>query len=157
MALDFPTIPALNDTYTFEGRTWQWNGTGWQGFAGTHLPQGTIGITVDGGGSAITTGVKGYFRVPFDCEISEAVILADTTGDIKIDIWKTDTAGYPPVDADTITAGNEPEISTDVIFVDGTLTGWDVQLLAGDVLGYNVDSVSGITRATLILAVQRAS
>ena len=29
-AIDFPTSPALNDEYTFEGRTWLWNGTGWE-------------------------------------------------------------------------------------------------------------------------------
>jgi len=30
MAIDFPASPTLNDEYTFEGRTWRWNGTGWE-------------------------------------------------------------------------------------------------------------------------------
>jgi hypothetical protein len=30
MALDFPSSPTLNDTYTEAGKTWRWNGTGWQ-------------------------------------------------------------------------------------------------------------------------------
>lgn len=30
MPLDFPTSPSVNDTYTFSGRTWKWNGEGWQ-------------------------------------------------------------------------------------------------------------------------------
>jgi hypothetical protein len=30
MALDFPSSPALNDTYTEGGKTWRWNSTGWQ-------------------------------------------------------------------------------------------------------------------------------
>lgn len=29
MPLDFPTSPAVNDTYTFSGKTWKWNGEGW--------------------------------------------------------------------------------------------------------------------------------
>lgn len=29
MPLDFPTSPTLGQTYTFNGKTWQWNGTGW--------------------------------------------------------------------------------------------------------------------------------
>lgn len=29
MALDFPSSPTLNQTYTFNGRTWIWNGAGW--------------------------------------------------------------------------------------------------------------------------------
>jgi hypothetical protein len=28
--INFPSSPALNATYTFNGRTWQYNGTGWQ-------------------------------------------------------------------------------------------------------------------------------
>ena len=30
MAVDFPASPTLNQTYTDSGRTWRWNGTGWQ-------------------------------------------------------------------------------------------------------------------------------
>ncbi len=29
MAMDFPVSPALNDTYTFSGQIWQWNGYAW--------------------------------------------------------------------------------------------------------------------------------
>lgn len=29
MAIDFPSSPTLNQQYTFNGRTWQWNGTAW--------------------------------------------------------------------------------------------------------------------------------
>ena len=28
--LNFPTSPTLNDTYSFNGKTWVWNGEGWQ-------------------------------------------------------------------------------------------------------------------------------
>jgi len=30
MPLDFPTNPSVNDTYSFGGKTWIWNGEGWQ-------------------------------------------------------------------------------------------------------------------------------
>ena len=29
MAINFPATPAVNDTYTYSSRTWQWNGTVW--------------------------------------------------------------------------------------------------------------------------------
>lgn len=29
MPIDFPSAPAVNQTYTFSGRTWKWNGEGW--------------------------------------------------------------------------------------------------------------------------------
>jgi hypothetical protein len=29
MPLDFPSSPSLNDLYTFNGKTWKWDGYGW--------------------------------------------------------------------------------------------------------------------------------
>jgi len=28
--MDFPTSPAVGQQYSFAGRTWQWNGSGWE-------------------------------------------------------------------------------------------------------------------------------
>lgn len=28
--IDFPSSPTLNQTYTFNGRSWKWNGEGWE-------------------------------------------------------------------------------------------------------------------------------
>jgi hypothetical protein len=28
--MDFPGSPAVNDTYSFEGRTWRYDGEGWR-------------------------------------------------------------------------------------------------------------------------------
>ncbi len=49
MPLDFPTSPALNEIYTFSGRSWKWNGTAWDvystGVVGPTGPQGNTGAT----------------------------------------------------------------------------------------------------------------
>lgn len=50
MAIDFPSAPTLNQTYTYAGRTWKWNGEGWQ------LLTNAIGdliLTSDDGGAAV--------------------------------------------------------------------------------------------------------
>lgn len=41
MPIDFPSSPSLNQTYTYNGRTWRWNGEGWQ--LETAVPTGSIG------------------------------------------------------------------------------------------------------------------
>jgi hypothetical protein len=39
MPINFPNSPSANQTYTFGGRTWRWNGVGWQVFNATLLPE----------------------------------------------------------------------------------------------------------------------
>lgn len=111
----------------------------------------TVGITIDGGGSAITTGVKGYVQLPFAMTVTAARLFADQTGSIVIDVWKDSYANFPPVDADSITASAPPTLSSAQKSEDTTLTGWTTNLSSGDVIGFNVDSAATVTRVTLQL------
>lgn len=112
-----------------------------------------ITFVIDGGGSAITTGVKGDLTVPFGCTINQVTLLADQSGSIVIDIWKDTYANFPPTVADTITASAKPTISAATKAQDGTLTGWTTSITAGDTLRFNVDSITTVTRVTLSLKV----
>jgi hypothetical protein len=111
----------------------------------------SFGITIDGGGSVITTGVKGDIEVPFACTINRATMLADQSGSIVIDVWKDTYANYPPTVADTITASAKPTISSATKSQDSTLTGWTTAVTAGDTIRFNVDSATTITRVTLVI------
>lgn len=119
------------------------------------LPLNTLTFVIDGGGSAITTGVKGDIEVPFNCTIQQVTMLADQSGSIVVDIWKDTYANYPPTDADSITASAVPTISAATKSQDATLTGWTTSVSAGDILRYNVDSASTVTRVTVSLKVTK--
>ena len=110
-----------------------------------------ITFIIDGGGSAITTGEKGHLEIPFKCEIQRVTLLADQSGSIVIDIWKDTYANFPPTDADSITSAAPPTITTAVKSQDATLTGWTKEIAAGDILAFNVDSITTIERVTLTL------
>src|SRR5262245_18801188 len=69
-------------------------------------------------------------------------LLADQSGSLVVDIWKDTYANYPPTGADSITASAKPTISTATKAQSGTLTGWTTSVSAGDVLRFNVDSVT---------------
>jgi hypothetical protein len=58
--IDFPASPSLSDEYTFEGRTWLWNGTGWE-VKSFVAPPGATGATgVTGATGAVgATGATG--------------------------------------------------------------------------------------------------
>lgn len=112
----------------------------------------SIVLTIDGAGSVITTGVKGYLRIPVAGTITAWTLLADQAGSIVIDVWKDTFANFPPTDADSITNGSEPELSAAASAEDTNLGDWTtVTVTAGDVLGFNVDSVATVTRVTLQL------
>ena len=114
-----------------------------------------VGAFFDGGGSAITAGSKVYVRVTFDCTIVEATALADVSGSAVVDVWKDTYANYPPTDADSITASAPVTISAATKSTDTTLTGWTTGITAGDVLAFNVDSCSTITKLNVQLKVER--
>lgn len=114
-----------------------------------------INFIIDGGGSAITTGVKGYIEIPFACTINQVTMLADQSGSIVVDIWKDTYANHPPTDADSITASAVPTITTATKSQDATLTGWTTSIAAGDILGFNVDSATTVTLVTVALKVTR--
>lgn len=118
-----------------------------------------IGITIDGAGSVITTGTKGFIYVPYSCTITAATLLstdaAVTTGSIVIDVWNAAFGSYPPTVTNTITASAKPTLSSAKSSQDSTLTGWTKTITAGDVLAFHVDSASTVTRVTLTLTVTR--
>lgn len=119
------------------------------------LAKGTITFVIDGGGSAITTGEKGYLRIPFDCEIERVTMLADQSGSIVVDIWKDTYANFPPTDADSITSSAPPTISSAQKSEDATLTDWTKAIVADSILAFNVDSCTGIERVTISLKIKK--
>jgi hypothetical protein len=115
-----------------------------------------IPIMIDGGGAAITTGVKGDIEVPFNCTIERVTLLADQSGSIVIDIWKDTYANFAPTVADTITASAKPTLSAEAKSQNATLTGWTKTITAGDVLRFNVDSASTVQRVLVSLKVTKS-
>jgi len=114
----------------------------------------TISFIIDGGGAEIAVGEHGHIHIPFKCTIVQAMLLADQSGDIKVDIWKDSYANFPPTNADTITGGEEPEITADDKAKDDALSAWTTLIEAGMVLAYNVDSVTTIERVLVCLVVE---
>ena len=106
--------------------------------------------SIDGGGSAITTGIKSKVIVPFNCTITDYQIITDTSSTTTIDVWKSSYANYDggathPVNADSITAAAPIAVSAATKAQDATLTGWTVSLTKGDVLFFNVDANNNAT------------
>lgn len=120
-----------------------------------NLTTANIEFIIDGAGAVISTGLKGFLEVSFACTITGNTLLADQSGSIVVNVWKDTYANFPPTVADKITASAPPTIATATKSQDTTLTGWTTAIAAGDILAFNVDSVTTIQRATLSLKVTK--
>jgi len=109
----------------------------------------SLNFVVDGGGSVLTTGVKGFLEIPFNMTITAVTLMADQSGSVVIDIWKDTYANFPPTVADTITASAKPTLSSAQKSKDTTLTGWTTSVTGGDILAFNVDSATTVQRLTV--------
>lgn len=123
-----------------------------------HTDQAALEFIIDGAGSEITIGQKGHLEVPFACTITAWTIAADVSGAIKIDVWRDTYANFPPDNTDSLCGGHEPEIAASAQKAQDTDLGdWtSVALVAGDILAFNVDSCTTITRVTLSLTVTKS-
>lgn len=134
--------------YVSDGTSWStW---GLMGLAGTNA---SALFVLDGGGSAIGTGPKGYLEIPFAGTITAVRMQANTSGSAVVDIKKATYSGLPTTSS--ICASAKPTLSSAQKMQDTTLTGWTTSVAAGDWLEFNVDSLSGIGRLTISLTIVR--
>lgn len=121
------------------------------------LKEGSIVYVIDGGGSAISTGQKGWIEAPFNGTIKSCRLFADQTGAINVNIWKDTYDNYPPVISDddvTPVAGLSISGAIKAQFTD--LSDWtNIQFNQGDIFAFNVASCTAIQRLTISLTVDR--
>lgn len=129
-------------------------GIGFTGAGGLQLQPNqrirSLSTVLDDGGP-VSTGIHGDIYVPFSCTITKVTLLADQAGDLVLDIWKAAFASYPPTVTETITAAAKPTLTNDLTYQDSVLSGWTVNITAGDVLRFNVDSAATVTKVTVAL------
>jgi len=111
-------------------------------------PKRTIGVTFDGGGSPPTAGSVGYVVAQFSGTIDQWHVVSDVSGSTVVDVWKS--AGTIPTDANRIAGTEKPTLTAAQLANDTSLTTWSsTAVTAGDVLGFELESVSTCTRVTV--------
>ena len=115
---------------------------------------GSFGITIDGGGSEIVTGKKGYLTIPYAGTITGWQLISNTIGSCVIDVWKTSVGNIPTV-LDTITGTEKPTLSSQQINSDLNLSTWTTSVSQYDVFAFNVDSTSGLGRVNLSIYITK--
>jgi hypothetical protein len=109
----------------------------------------TLNFIIDGGGVTITTGKKGIAVIDGDYTVTGWTIIAGQSGSIVVDVNRATYANFPTTAS---IAGSElPTLSSAQKNEDLTLSSWTTTLSARDVLEFEVDSVTTVTRVTVAL------
>jgi len=104
------------------------------------------------GGSALSTGVLGYFTVPTACTIAAApgggpawTIEVDA-GTATIQLWGVAAGTANPTSSNNLisSATYYPAISTGTVKQSTVLTDWTTAITAGEILGADLSTVSGV-------------
>lgn len=126
--------------------------------AGTETGEAAdLEIVLDGGGQPIAAGIKCDVPIDFDCAVTGWTVLGDQAGSIRIDLWKSSYAAFPPVVGGSMPGANanKPQ-ATGAAKAQGGVAGWTAaQVAAGEIVRVNVDTVAAFTRVTLGLALRR--
>jgi len=109
----------------------------------------TINYVVDSGSIDMLTGNKGSVTLDVSGVLESVTILADQTGDLSIDIEKSNYVDFPTF---TSLSNNQyPSISNNSKYRDDNLIGWSKTIVSGDIIRFWVRSVSGINRFVVSL------
>jgi hypothetical protein len=120
----------------------------WLSFKGGDDPSFNFQVVIGDGISPITTGVKGDFEVPYNCEVVGWTIIESTgnPGTLVVDIWRDSYSSFPPTVSDSICGTEKPTTPGITRGKDDTLMTWYTRLYKGDILRYNVESTTGQPR-----------
>jgi len=173
----FPTNPSLNDTYSFAGRTWKWNGDGWEkvasttsGATGATGPSGPTGATGPVGDYVISwNGLTGAVDVTnsetliggvtlggggatFGGNVTASTFVGDLTGDV------TGTSSVATVATTVTITDNESTAENNAIIfaAGGDVDGGNLGLESDGTLTYN-PSTGKVTTTILDAAVNASA
>jgi hypothetical protein len=120
-------------------------------------------VLIGDGINTISTGVAAnWFTLDFAGTFVQWSVLANASGSISIDLWKCtysqfDAGATHPVAGDKISASAPVTFSAATKGQSSTLTGWTTTFSAGDVLAFNVASVTTCKQVIICFKVTKTS
>jgi hypothetical protein len=98
----------------------------------------TINYVIDANPNVVGVGIKGHLTVDVTGIIESWKVLADVPGNLVMDIKKSSYATYPTFVS--IAGTEKPSLTNQAKNKDDGLSTWDINLIAGDILRFEVES-----------------
>lgn len=122
-----------------------------------------VGITIDGGATVPTTGVKGLIQVPWSATIIGWFAIADQAGSISVDVDKHSSLVPPAAPAIPNTTTDKISASAPVVLSSAqsaagdaaAVSTWTVAVAQWDSIQFNVTSVATLKRVTIGIVIKR--
>lgn len=115
----------------------------------------SFGFGADGSGGTLLVGTPTYLVMDHSGTITQWDIVGNTAGTAIFDIWKSTNQTLPTV-ANTIVASAKPTVGSASYATSIGLTGWGVTYSAGDIYGFNIDSIAAFTKVNLSLRANKS-
>ena len=119
----------------------------------------TIGISVSNGTQVLTVGKKGHRHLPDDCSVTDWTVTSTDTGSITWDINWCTYADWPSTATVDMHASETPLLSSaNKNTSPGSIPAgkWNKRYFkAGEIIEFEIDSVSTLTNCTLSLTIVR--
>ena len=166
---NYNSAPLSSGKYTFAGSIVASNGTGSSspffgnkalrifyvndGATGPTGPTGpavdTVGIVVDGSGSVITTGSKGFRWIPYACTVTDAVLIGNTGGTADFAVYRNTSLNLGGATFGGISLNNGQTAQG--------ITDFTTALAENDVLEFKIlGTPEAITRASLFIEIEKS-
>ena len=114
----------------------------------------SIEFVIDGGGSAITTGIGNFVEIPFAANIVQWTLVSDVSGNITIDVLRNSYSTYG-TNTTTVGVGTMPNIASSTKNQAVPLSWTATAISAGDWVGINITAAATVKKVTLSLKIQR--
>lgn len=118
-----------------------------------------VGATWSNGANVLTNAVNKVNAIVVEDAVIESwyLITDGGNGSCVVDVRRIPVTEYPPLVTDTICGGEKPSLSVQTAATDPSLTAWDVNCTAGDVLQFVLESTSTFTMVQIILVLRKVS
>ena len=113
----------------------------------------TINVVFDNGSFDIAPGSKGYLNIDVTGTIESWMLVSEDDGYIALDIFKTKYDQFPS-GFTSIVGGEFPLLANQRKNRDESLSTWDTNITAGDILDFRVVSCTGISKCSVFLRIK---
>ena len=108
-----------------------------------------MGIVVDGAGSIITTGSKGFRWIPYACTVTDAVLIGNTGGTADFAVYRNTSLNLGGATFGGISLNNGQTAQG--------ITDFTTALAENDVLEFKIlGTPEAITRASLFIEIKKS-